>query len=340
MSGLSQRGVHPVIESDHPYIFIDSCMQSWPDANYSIAHQHGVTAYGVTTWMPEHCSLEKALEDAMFWHYVVRENPGLMVATTTEDIRQAKAAGRAAFIFASQSGNFIADKLHRLEAFYRLGLRIMIPAYNASNMLSGGCLDAADGGLTSFGRLVVQECNRLGIVLDGSHVGRKSTMDMMNSSSQPVIFSHSNVKALVDNPRNIDDEQIRACVATGGVIGLAPYAPFIMKEGMAGNPTLDDFVDHVDYVADLSGSSRHIGIGTDMSLGTYSPIVNDPWGMPAYQPAAVHGESSENPYVEDFTKYPHVLGLIDKLQTRGYSDQDTANILGENYLRVFEQVWR
>lgn len=340
------KGIHPILEQDHPYIFIDACMQAWPDADYAHAHRHGVTAYAVTAFHPW-AGLDEALEGLMFWHLIARRHPHLGIAWIAEDIRRAKREGRAVFVLASQGGDFIGNALHRIEAFYRLGLRMLIPAYSRTNPICGGCLDRADGGLTSFGELVVAECNRVGLLLDCSHVGKRSSLEIIERSAVPVVFSHSNPRRLVDNPRNIDDEQILACAARGGVIGLAPWGPLVMKPGSRTRPTLDDFVEHIDYVAQLTGSSDHIGIGTDMSLGTYPDHEHDPWGEPAYASVTRAYDQhvtadvrSPLRAVEGFSSYSEVLNLVDRLQRRGYGDADVRKILGENMLRVFDQVWR
>lgn len=342
----ANKGFHPILEEEHPHLFIDSCMQAWPDADYDIAHRHGVTAYAVTGWMP-HASLPEALEGLMMWHLVARKHPNMLVAESAADIRRAKEEGRAAFIIAAQGGSFISDRLHRIEAFYRLGLRILIPAYNATNLICDGCLDRTDGGLTRFGVRVIEECNRLGLLLDLSHLGRRASMEIAACSDQPVVFTHSNAKALVDSPRNIDDEQIRVCAEAGGVIGLAPFGPFVLKRGQEDWPDLDDFIDHIDHVADLTGSTAHIGIGTDMSLGTYPLHEEDPWGEPDYPPFSenysevVTGDvRSPMRALRDFNTYPQVVNLIDRLAARGYGEGDIQNILGENYLRVFGEVWK
>ena len=342
----ANKGYHPILERDHPYIFIDSCMQAWPDADYANAHRHGVTAYAVTAWRP-HATVEQALEEGMFWHLVARKHPNLIVAGRAEDIRRARREGKAALIIAAQGGDFIGNKLHRVEAFYRLGLRMMLPAYNTTNQLCDGCLDRTDGGLTRFGELVVDECNRVGLLLDCTHVGRRATLEIIERSAQPVVFSHSNASALVDNPRNIDDEQIRACAAKGGVIGLAPWGPLVLKAGHREWPPVDHFIDHVDHVAQLTGSTDHIGIGTDMSLGTYPDHEHDPWGEPAYPDVSgAYGRlitadvRSPMRALNGFSNYAEIVNLIDRLQARGYGDEDVRKILGENYLRVFEQVWR
>ncbi|HEY8602360.1 MAG TPA: membrane dipeptidase [Thermomicrobiales bacterium] len=346
MTEVANKGFHPFLETDHPHIFIDSCMQAWPDADYANAHRHGVTAYAATAWDP-HANAERALDEGMFWHLIARKYPNTLVVERADDIRRAKREGKAAFIIAAQGGDFIGNRLGRIEAFYRLGLRMMLPTYNRTNGICDGCLDRTDSGLTRFGELVVAESNRVGLLLDCTHIGRRASLEIIERSSVPVVFSHSNAKALVDNPRNIDDEQIRACAERGGVIGLAPWGPLVLKAGRVVQPPLDDFIDHIDYVAQVTGSAEHIGIGTDMSLGTYPDHEHDPWGEPAWPPVAdTYGKlisadvRSPLRALDGFSNYTHVTNLIDRLGARGYSDADIGKILGGNYLRVFAQVWK
>ncbi|HEX7039987.1 MAG TPA: membrane dipeptidase [Trueperaceae bacterium] len=339
------KGFHPILERDHPYVFIDGCMQAWPDADFANAHRHGATCYSVTAWRV-HDDFEDAVEGLMFWHLVVRQNPNLRLALSAQDIVTAKETGGAALLMHAQGGEWIGAKLHRIEAMVRLGLRMMLPAYNRMNHICDGCLERSDNGLTAFGKQVVAEANRLGLLLDGSHVGRRSTLEMIDLSSQPIVFSHSNVRALVDSPRNITDEQILACTARGGVIGLAPFGPFCLKQGQTTWPTLSDFIDHVDYVVQLTGSTDTVGIGTDMSLGTYPYHTTDPWGEPDYVQVGkdyarhVCGDvRSPMRALADFNTYSQVWNLIDALAARGYDDQQIGGFLGGNFLRVFGQVW-
>jgi membrane dipeptidase len=343
---LNEKGIHPVLEKDHPYIFIDSCMQIWPDAQFHDAHRYGVTTYAVTAWNP-HDTLAQALEELMFWHLITRKYPDLSIAYTIEDIKKAKKNKKATLLLASQCGDFIEYKLHRIEAFTKLGLRMLIPAYSLSNHICGGCLDRTDQGLTSFGRLVVNECNRVGLLLDCSHLGNRSSLEIIERSQYPVVFSHSCTKALADNPRNIDDSQIKACAAKKGVIGLSPWGPMTMKTGQTTRPIVDDFIDHIDHVAQLLGYTDSIGVGTDMSLGTYPDHEYDPWGEPAYKDVTGTYNNHVTPnirsplrMVDGFSNYAEVLNFIDKLKKRGYSETDVRKILGGNYLRVFSQVWK
>ncbi|HET8984546.1 MAG TPA: membrane dipeptidase [Trueperaceae bacterium] len=340
------KGFHPILEREHPYIFIDACMQAWPDADFANAHRHGATAMSITAFMP-HDELPAALENLMYWHLVARKHPNTLVATSADDIRAAKRDGRVAFILHAQDGDFINQKLHRLEAFYRLGLRMILFAYNASNSIADGTLDRTSSGLTRFGQLVVEECNRLGMVIDCTHIGKNATLQIIDKSADPVVFTHSNPNAIAPNPRNIDDDQILACAGRGGVIALAPFGPLVLKPGQQTWPSVDDFLDHVDHVAQLTGGTAAIGIGTDMSIGTYPLHGHDPWGEPDYPDVGgeyarwVCGDSrSPMRALSDFNTYAQVWTLIDKLSGRGYSDDDIGGMLGENMLRVFDAVWK
>ncbi len=339
-------GFHSILEDDHPYVFIDSCMQIWPDADLASAHRHGVTAYGVTAFEP-HDDLPAALERLMFWRFVARQHPHLYVVESADDIRRGKKDGRAGLLLFAQGGDWIGWKLHRIEAFYRLGLRAMIPAYNRTNHLCNGILDRCDSGLTRFGQLVVEECNRVGLVLDCTHLGKRSSLEIIDRSRDPVIFSHTNPSRLAPNPRNIDDEQIAACIHRAGVVGLVSWGPLVMRAGTTHWPTLDEFVEMIDHVAQLAGNASHIGIGTDMSLGSYPAHEHDPWGEPTYPGVSdEYGRHvtadirSPQRSIDGFSDYPEVVTLADRMLSRGYTDTQVHGILGGNYLRLFDRVWK
>jgi membrane dipeptidase len=343
------RGFHPIIEARLPHVVIDTCMQIWPDADLASAHLQGADIYAVTAWRP-HDSLDRALEDLMYWHLMARRHPTLHVITSVADIRAVKAAGHAGLLLAAQDGDLIDKKLHRVEMLYRLGLRMLLPAYNNSNQICDGCLDRTDGGLTRFGELLVAEANRVGLLLDCTHVGRRATLEMIERSAVPCVFSHSNARALVENPRNIDDEQIKACADRGGVIGLAPWGPLLFRPGDTRRPTVDDFIEHIDYIVQLTGSADHVGLGTDFSLGTYGSHDPDPWGEPAatafgavaaaFNTVVPPRTTSPLRFAEGFDSYPELFNFVERLERRGYDETAIAKILGENFIRVFGQGWK
>lgn len=340
MAMSTDKGVHGTLQ--HPYIFIDSCVQIWPDADFSKLNQCGCTAYAVTAWMP-HDGAEVALDEVANWYRIAQEYPeAVRIAYTAADIIQAKQRGQSCLIITSQGGNFLGNKIHRLELFHRMGLRIMIPAYNDRNAICDGCLEPANAGLSQFGRRWVDECNRLGILIDLTHTGERATLEILDRTAHPVIFSHSNPKALVDNPRNISDEQIKRCAATGGVVAPTNWGPLNFKLGMTSRPTLEHYLDAVEYIVNLVGID-HVGIGTDMSHGTYpdgdlirgrSPAVGGSYG------AVVEASPrSKLRYVEGFDDYSQLLNVVDGLGRRGYNQEEIMKVLGGNYLRVFRQVW-
>jgi membrane dipeptidase len=339
------RGFHPLLEREQPFTFVDGCVQIWPDADFENAHRHGCDVYAVTALRP-HKGVEDALRAIMDWHRIVREHGNLRLALTVEDVREAKRQGQACLLLAAQDGEFIGADLHRVEAFGRLGLRMLIPAYNRDNLLCGGVLEHTDAGLSALGRRVVEECDRVGIVLDCSHVSRRAGLEIIDASANPVVYSHANPKGLVDNPRNIDDEQIKAVAARGGVIGTVNWGPLIFKAGMTARPTVSDYLEHIDYLADLLGGTANIGIGTDFSLGSYPPHDHDKHG-PGYKTVMTEMNKYVTTYwraperfAEGFSTYPEIVDVVDMLRARGYGDDDVEGILGGNFLRVFEQVWR
>jgi membrane dipeptidase len=338
------RGFHPLLDQDPPHTFVDGCMQIWPDADLANAHRHGCSCFAVTA-LPVHSGVGEALSAIMHWHAVVREHANLRLALTVRDVKEARAAGQASLLLAAQDGEFLGAEPERVEAFQQLGLRMLIPAYNRDNLLCGGALEHGDAGLSALGYAVVAECDRTGVVLDCSHVSCRASLEIIETSRNPVVFSHSNPKALVDNPRNIDDEQIRAVAGRGGVIGAVNWGPLLFHAGMTGRPTVHDFLDHIDYLAQLLGSTANIGIGTDFSLGSYPPHEPDPHGARYRDVTSAMNRfvttywRAPERFAAGFSQYPEIMSVQALLQERGYSDADISGIMGGNFLRVFERVW-
>ncbi len=231
-----------------------------------------------------------------------------------------------------------------LDVFHAMGLRMMLPAYNNRNAICDGCLEPDNAGLSRMGRGWVEACNRLGIVMDMTHVGERATMQVLELTRQPVVFSHSNPRGLVDNDRNVSDEQIKACAATGGVIAPTNWGPLNLRAGSTTRPTASDYIDAIDYIVDLVGID-HVGIGTDMSHGTY-PDGDKIRGLASkrivggsYASHIEKAPRSRLRYVEGFDDYGQLPDVVKLMKGRGYSEEDVAKILGGNYLRVFRQVW-
>ncbi len=331
-----EKGWHTPVTT--PHIFIDGCVQIWPDADFANLYRHSVTAYMITTCRP-HDDHGNALDAFAEWWRIARRFPTLRIALTADDIVVAKAAGQAAIVLGTQGADLIGQELARLEMFHRMGLRVMIPAYNARTPLADGLLEPGNAGLSRLGMQWVEECNRLGVLIDCTHVGERSTLDILARTRKPVAFTHSNPKALVDSPRNITDEQMRLCADTGGVIGVTNWGPLNYKGGPA-RPKMADWLDGVDYVIRHVGID-HVSMGTDMSHGTYPDgdrIRGRKMGG-GYNDTIEGNPRSRLRHVEGFDDYGHLPDVVDAMLARGWGSSGVEKILGGNLLRVFRDVW-
>lgn len=166
-----EKGWHKPVQI--PHIFVDTCVQIWPDADYSKLHTYGVGAYCVTGWRP-HANAGEALDEVAGWWRIARQYDNIVLALTAADIRAAKAAGKTSLVIVSQCSDFVGQNLGRLEMFQKLGLRMLIPVYNNRNSLADGSWEPSNGGLSRLGEAWVRECNRLRILVDVTHVGERS----------------------------------------------------------------------------------------------------------------------------------------------------------------------
>jgi membrane dipeptidase len=253
------------------------------------------------------------------------------------DLVRAKREGKLGVVLGFQGGMPLGRNVHLVRVFHRLGVRILQLTYNEGNALAPGVLEPSDGPLTSLGRQVVQEMNRVGMVVDLSHVGRRASLDAIALSADPVTFSHSNPRALQDNPRNITDEQIRACAERGGVVGLATFSAFVGDTTQGRHPGLDDFFRQLDHVLDLVGPD-HVGIGTDIFI---DPTDGVWWRAVTGRlyPEVSQGMTYETHNIDGFMRHGDFPAVADAMLARGYDEATVARLLGDNWRRVFRQVW-
>ncbi len=266
---------------------------------------------------------------AGFQRWLAQHEDDYLLAGTIADIQHARDQCKLAVSFDLEGSNMLQQDVAMVGLFARLGVRQMLLAYNRDNSCAGGC-HGAGGGLTPLGREVVSEINRSGIVMDCSHASKRSSLEIMELSQRPVIFSHTNVKAIHDHPRTIDDEQILACAAQGGVIGLTGLGIFL------GDPdaSVAAFIRQIDYLAERVGT-RHIGLGLDTEL---HPDHRDlPEGVEEndWWPEQHYGSMNGHRQLQ-----PAALEQVAReLKRMGYSESDVHNIYGENFLRVAQSTW-
>jgi len=293
--------------------------------------QGGVTAFNgtVAAWhsLPETMNLiadyYRLFEDRADWIMQVRR---------AEDIHEAKVRGCAGMIFGFQDTGPINGNLRMLSVYHALGVRVIQLTYNDENAVGCGCMTPEDKGLTPFGREVVAEMNRLGMLVDLSHCGHKTTMDAIEASKGPVAFTHANPLALAKSPRNKPDEAFKALAAKGGVAGVVLLPAWLTHHGQA---SLEDYLNAIDYLVNLMGID-HVGLGTDFMEEIPAEIMATALkGISAENLQKFYGSTIVNGF-ESAAEFPRVTeGLL----SRGYSPQDVKKIMGGSWLRLYERVW-
>jgi len=262
---------------------------------------------------------------ACFRGHIASHPDKLILAHTVDDILRAKETGKLAIAFDLEGSDPLRGDLNLISFYYDLGVRQMLLAYNKDNQASGGCTEGHIG-LTDFGKKVIQEMNRVGMVVDMSHMGYRATMEAFEVSSSPVIFSHSNPKGVRDHVRNITDEQIKACAKKGGVIAINGIGDFL------GGKTSEVILQHIEYVIDLVGP-EHVGIGLDYVVDKQE-LIDYIQGHPDVFPP-----ERFNDYLS-FVEPEQIPEITELLHKRGHSEQVISGVLGGNLLRIAKQVWK
>jgi len=261
----------------------------------------------------------------------------LVKALCYNDIEKAVAEGKVAVIFAFQGSKPLDRKLELLDVYYQMGLRVLQLTYNNRDYAGDGCLESHDAGLSDWGKKLVERMNKLGAIVDLSHGSPKTTADAIEVSSDPVIHSHSNCKALVNNPRNVEDDLVKKLGETGGYIGINVWLS-MLTDNFNCDPTLDDVLDHVDHAAKIGGP-HCVGFGLDraegLTLEQYQAI-----GFPTGQGGAypTYERAFDTGLVKEIRGVGQFINLARALVKKGYIDTEITGILGGNFLRVFKRV--
>jgi membrane dipeptidase len=321
----------------HSAIVIDGLHTcNWSREIFEALHAGGYTAVNAANILWE--NFAGGMNEIAAWNRRFAENADLIQPVrTVADIHAAKQNGRTGIIMGWQNTSPIEDRLDYLEIFRSLGVGIMQLTYNTQNYAGAGYLEENDSGLTGFGREMLAEMARVGVLCDLSHVGDRTTADTIAFSPKPVCMSHVLPRALCDVKRNKPDDLMLACAQKGGLIGTSFFSPGLA----AGNDsTVHDVLDAMEYVINLVGED-HVGIGTDYSQGHARP---GPWLLYANRDKGTartltpFGSAKINKPagVELVHKLPN---LTDAMLARGWGETTVRKLLGENWLRLLTTVW-
>ncbi|KWX23677.1 peptidase M19 [Mycolicibacterium wolinskyi] len=269
------------------------------------------------------------------WYQLVASNDDIVtLAETCEQVREAKQDGRIAVLLGFQNSSPFGDDFRMVEIFHRLGVRVAQLTYNIQNLVGGACYDENDSGLTAFGRIIVGEMNRVGMLIDLSHVGNRTCLDAIEASATPVAITHSNPTWFVESPRNKPDEVINALAARGGVIGCCLYPNVLGGD----STTRAQFATMVARLVDQIGPD-HVAIGSDCTRNWSEDYVgwlrNGRWRHPDHNPV----EPTWPMWPDWFCGPADFPALTEGLQEVGLDDATIIKILGENWLRLFDEVF-
>ncbi len=327
----------------HPELKLAGTGDVLTDRVWSDLKKSGVTAVNVTLGYVAGPGdpFEQTVKDIADTDRMIRANPGkLTKVLTSADILHAKKSGQVGLIYGFQNSVQIGKKAERVDLYADLGLRILQLTYNPANDLGGGSL-AGDVGLTDCGREVMKRAEAKKVLLDLSHSGERTCLDAAKAATRPIGINHTGCRALHDVARNKTDEEMRAVVATGGVVGIY-FMPFLVPNGRA---TAADVVAHLEHALQVCGED-HVSIGTD------GPVTQND-DLDAYREGlkkeieerraagiSAAGENENvNTFVIDLRGPDQFHDLADLLAARGHSQTRIDKILGGNLMRLYRDVW-
>jgi microsomal dipeptidase-like Zn-dependent dipeptidase len=296
----------------------------------------GVDAVHVTICYHE--DFRETVEEIVDWNRRFERHGALIaMGRTASDIDRARAAGRTAVFFGLQNASAIEDDIGLVEVLHTLGVRFMQLTYNNQSLLGSGCYEAEDNGITRMGREVIAEMNRIGMAIDMSHSGERSTREAIDLSARPIAITHANPSSWHKVPRNKSDELLKALAARGGVLGLSLY-PHHLRGGSS--CTIEAFTAMVARLADLIGVA-HIGIGSDLCQDQPDSIVawmrNGRWTKS--EPSIGLGAAVFPPQPSWFRDNRDFANIRAGLLDQGFSTGDTAKIMGGNWYRFYADAF-
>jgi membrane dipeptidase len=342
LGGLSDPNLDTLARL-HPELKLAGSGDVLSDRVWSDLRQSGLNAVNITLgyYAGSADPFESTVKDMADQDRQIRANPDkLMKVLTSADILTAKKKGRVGLIYGFQNSVQIGSKAERVDLYADLGLRVLQLTYNLANDLGGGSL-AGDKGLTDFGREVMERAEQKKVLLDLSHSGERICLDAARAAKRPIGMSHTGCRALNDVPRNKTDEEMRAVVATGGVVGIY-FMPFLVPNGRA---KAADVVAHIEHALNVCGED-HVSIGTDGGttqdddLDAYRQALKMEIEERRAGGISAPGESEDvYTFAIDLRGPGQFHHLADLLAARGHSQARIDKILGGNLLRLYADVW-
>ena len=304
------------------------------DSEAAMFRSCGITGFHNSVGVGGASAYEDALEFIAAWSgFVGRNTQVFTLVGKAGDLDAAKAKQKIAVIMGLQNADEFREPKD-VKAFYQLGLRCAQLTYNTQNLLGSGSTERVDGGISDYGEQIIKSMNEVGMLVDVSHSGDKTTLDAIELSPKPIAFTHSNCRALNNHPRLKTDEAIRKLAAKGGVMGITGVRMFVKDREPT---TVEDIVDHIDHVVKLVGI-EHVGIGSDSDLMGYDHMPPDQYKQlkAGYKASYAFRDKIDT---DGFDHPRKVYDLTAALIRRGYSDSNIQAVLGGNFRRLLGSTW-
>jgi membrane dipeptidase len=287
---------------------------AFSEADFRRLRDSGIDVFHPAVAFDGDCTFDLTRSWFAKWNNLIERHPQYFLRIdTAEDLQRARRDGKTGIVLGMQDANHLRTKAD-VDAFYALGQRLTQLTYNGTNRLGNGCLVARDGGLSPYGQEIVARMNEIGMAIDISHCGERTSLDAIEASNKPVLITHSNCRALANVARCKSDAVIRAAARKGGVIGMTGVRRFVRSSGPV---SMEDALNHFDHAVRLVGV-EHVGLGSDTDLHGRGPAGD----------------------IEGLNHATRVYELTEGLIRRGYSDSDIALMLGGNFERALTETWR
>lgn len=315
-------------------IVIDGLIVSrWSRSVFDDMARGGLTAANCTCSVWE--GFQATMNNIAQWKTWFHEHSGrILQVYTVDDIHRAKHEGKTGIILGFQNTSAFEDNLSYIQLFKELGVAIVQMTYNTQNLVGSGCYETRDGGLSDWGREVVAEMNRVGMLCDLSHVGSKTSEDVIRASKKPVAYTHCLPAGLKQHKRNKTDEQLKFISERGGFIGVTMFPPFLKRGPKA---TIADYVEAIDYVISIAGEDC-VGIGTDFTQDHdeefFRWITHDKGDA---RKLVDFGAVINPKGMRRIAEYPNLTAAMQKA---GWRESKIQKVMGENWLRVLGEVWK
>src|SRR5580693_7380066 len=304
------------------------------DAEAAMFRTCGITGFHNSVGVGGASAYDDALEFIAAWSgFVGRNTHVFSLVGNAGDLDAAKAKQKIAVIMGLQNADEFREPKD-VKAFYELGLRCAQLTYNTQNLLGSGSTERVDGGISDYGEQIIKSMNEVGMLVDVSHSGDKTTLDAIDLSPKPIAITHANCRALNNHPRLKTDEAIRKLAAKGGVMGITGVRNFVKDKEPT---TVEDIVDHIDHVAKLVGI-EHVGIGSDSDLMGYDHMPPDQYKelKAGYKASYAFRDKIDT---DGFNHPRKIYDLTDSLMRRGYGDSEIQAVLGGNFRRLLGTTW-